>query len=142
MGSHGKVEMSNFSARCIGFPVFTGMAFMICAVLLSGCAQTPVIGAPLDHVKLVDGIYEGSYKAWPNSALVKVEIRGNTIMGIEIVEHRAWKGKKSESLISERIIRNQSTNVDAISGATNSSRVIMNAVQKAIEKALPGPRSQ
>jgi uncharacterized protein with FMN-binding domain len=35
----------------------------------------------------------------------------------------------------ERIIAQQSTRVDAVSGATNSSRVIMNAVQRAIEKA-------
>ncbi len=37
--------------------------------------------------------------------------------------------------ILERIIETQSTRVDVVSGATNSSRVIMNAVQKAIEKA-------
>jgi len=135
-------EMSNLIARNTALLAFKGIAFLIGAILLSGCAQTPIIGGPLDHVKLVDGIYEGSYKAWPNSALVQVEIRDNTIVGIEIVKHRAWKGRKSESLISERIIQNQSTNIDAISGATNSSRVIMNAVQKAIEKALPGPRSQ
>lgn len=127
--------MSNLIAGNAALLAFKGIAFLIGAISLSGCAQTPVIGAPLAHVKLVEGIYEGSYKAWPNSALVKVEIRDNTIVSIEIVEHRAWKGKKSESLISERIIQNQSTNVDAVSGATNSSMVIMNAVQKAIEKA-------
>ncbi|MBW2616212.1 MAG: FMN-binding protein [Deltaproteobacteria bacterium] len=133
--------MSNLSERYIGFPIFTVIAFVI-GVLLSGCAQTPIIGAHLDRATLVDGIYEGSYKAWPNRALVKVEIKDNTIVGIEIVEHWAWKGKKSESLISERIIQNQSTNVDAVSGATNSSRVIMNAVQKAIEKAYQRRLSQ
>ncbi|MBW1798100.1 MAG: hypothetical protein JRJ21_06810, partial [Deltaproteobacteria bacterium] len=91
-------EMSNLSERYIGFPIFTAIAFVI-GVLLSGCAQTPVIGTHLDRATLVDGIYEGSYKAWPNRALVKVEIKDNTIVGIEIVEHWAWKGKKSESLI-------------------------------------------
>ena len=137
MGGHGKVEMSNLIARNTALLAFKGIAFLIGAILFSGCAQTPMIGGPLDHAKLVDGIYEGIYKAWPNKALVKVEIKDNKIVGIEIVEHWAWKGKKSESLISKRIIQNQSTNVDAVSGATNSSRVIMNAVQKAIEKAFP-----
>ena len=47
----------------------------------------------------------------------------------------AWKGSKAESPIIKRIIENQSTDVDAVSGATNSSRVIMNAGQRAIEKA-------
>ena len=54
---------------------------------------------------------------------------------LKVVEHTARKGIKAEPIIPERIIENQSTNVDAVSGATNSSYVIMNAVQKAVEKA-------
>jgi uncharacterized protein with FMN-binding domain len=64
-----------------------------------------------------------------------VTIKRNAIVNIEIVEHQAWKGKQAESAILDRIIAEQSTNVDAVSGATNSSRVIMNAVQKAVEEA-------
>jgi len=134
--------MSNLIARNTVLLAFKGIAFLIGVILLFGCAQTRIIGGPLEHAKLADGVYEGSYKAWPNRALVKVEIKDNTIVGIEIVEHWAWKGKKSESLISKRIIQKQSTNVDAVSGATNSSRVIMNAVQKAIEKAYQRQLSQ
>lgn len=111
------------------------IGFLISAVLLFGCAETPIIGEPLDYVKLVDGVYEGNYRGGPNKALVKVTIKNNTIVNIEIVEHQAWKGKKAELPILKRIIENQSTDVNAVSGATNSSRVIMNAVQKAIEKA-------
>jgi uncharacterized protein with FMN-binding domain len=129
--------MSDLIARNNALLVFKGIAFLIGAILLSSCAQTPIIGGALDNAKLVDGVYEGRYKALLNMALVKVEIKDNAVVGIEIVEHWAWKGRESESVISERIIRNQSTNVDAVSGATNSSRVIMNAVQKAIEKAFP-----
>ena len=114
------------------------IGLLISGVLLFGCAETLIIGTPLGHVKLVDGVYEGSYRGGPNSALVKVTIKDNTIVNIEIVTHRAWKGKKAELPILKRIIENQSTDVDAVSGATNSSRVIMNAVQKAIEKASQG----
>ena len=89
----------------------------------------------MDRAKLVDGIYEGSYREGPNSALVKVTIKGNAIVSIEIVEHQAWRGKQAESAVLERILATQSTDVDAVSGATNSSRVIMNAVHKAVEKA-------
>ncbi len=49
--------------------------------------------------------------------------------------HQTWKGGIAEETIIARIISSQSTRVDAVSGATNSSRVIMNAVQTAIEKA-------
>ena len=105
------------------------------SISLSGCKPTPIIGGPVDHEKLVDGIYEGSYKGGPNKASVKVTIKDKRIVGIEIVKHDAWKGKKAEPIIPKRIIEKQSARVDAVSGATNSSHVIMNAVQKAIEKS-------
>ena len=115
------------------------MPFMIGALLIGamllGCAQTPVIGAPVDHARLKDGTYEGSYRGGPNKASVQVTVKNNAIVAIDILEHQAWRGKKAEAAIVERIIAHQSTQVDAVSGATNSSRVIMNAVQNAIEKA-------
>ena len=128
----GKVGMYT-----IGLLLFAGIGLSLNATLLVGCSQAPVIGAPVDHTRLVDGIYEGNYRDGPNKALVRVTIKNNKIVNIEIVEHWAWKGKKAELIIVERVIANQSTRVDAVSGATNSSRVIMNAVQNAIEKAYP-----
>lgn len=99
-----------------------------------GKDKSPVLG-PIAAGELADGIYEGGHRAGPNKAVVKVRVQEGKIVEIEIVKHRAWKGKKAESIIPRRIIERQSTKVDAVTGATNSSRVIMNAVQKAIEKA-------
>ena len=127
--------MSKISKYTIGLLFLSCIGFLVSGTLLIGCAKTPVIGALVDHTKLADGIYEGSYRGGPNKALVKVTIKDNKIVNIEIIEHQAWKGKKAQVPIVERIIADQSTKVDAISGATNSSRVIMNAVQNAIEKA-------
>ena len=127
--------MHKVNAYIFSLISFIGIVFVISAMLLSGCAATPVIGEPIDRRKLKDGIYEGSYKGGPNKASVKVTIKHHSIVNIEIIEHQAWKGKKAEMPIVERIIASQSTKVDAVSGATNSSRVIMNAVHKAIEKA-------
>jgi uncharacterized protein with FMN-binding domain len=111
------------------------LGLLISELLLSGCAQTPVRGAPVKSARLTDGTYQGSYRGGPNKALVVVTIKDRKIVHIAIVEHQAWRGKKAEVPIVERIIATQSTQVDAVSGATNSSRVIMNAVQKAVEKA-------
>ena len=99
------------------------------------CAETPITGIPLMHAQLIDGTYQGSYRGGPNKAIVRVTVKNGKIAHITIVEHQAWRGKKAEGPIVERIIAEQSTNVDAVSGATNSSRVIMNAVQNAVEKA-------
>ena len=109
-------------------------ALLIGAMLL-GCAETPVTGAPVDHARLKDGTYEGSYRGGPNKASVQVTIKDSNIVNIEILQHQAWRGGIAEATIIERVIASQSTKVDAVSGATNSSRVIMNAIQNAIEKA-------
>ena len=108
--------------------------FLSCMLFLS-CAMTPPPESSIDPALLKDGIYEGSYRGGPNKAVVRVSIAEGKISSIKVVEHQAWRGRKAEKPIVERIIASQSTTVDAVSGATNSSRVIMNAVQNAVEKA-------
>jgi len=94
-----------------------------------------MIGGPLEQRKLKTGTYEGVYMGGPNKVVVMVTIEDNRIVHIEIVEHWELMGKEAESLTLKRIMEQQSTRVDAVSGATNSSLVIMNAVQLAVEKA-------
>jgi len=112
-----------------------GVACILLAILYAGCAATPMIGGPLEQRKLKAGTYEGVYRGGPNKAVVMVTIKDNRIVHIEMVEHWELWGKEAESLTLKRIIEQQSTLVDAVSGATNSSLVIMNAVQRAVEKA-------
>jgi uncharacterized protein with FMN-binding domain len=130
----GKSQIHQEKKYLSGLMYFAVSALLIGSMLL-GCAETPVTGAPVDHAKLKDGTYEGSYRGGPNKASVQVTIKDNNIVNIEILQHQAWRGGIAEATIVKRIIARQSTKVDAVSGATNSSRVIMNAVQIAIEKA-------
>jgi len=110
------------------------LAFLVHFFL--GCTMAPIRGAEIEEEKLADGVYEGSYRHGPNRAKVRVKISQGKIVDIELIKHFAsWKGDKANDIIPQRIIAEQSTAVDAVSGATNSSRVIMNAVQKALEKA-------
>jgi len=113
----------------------TGVRLFLCCLLFLSCAMTPPPGSSIDPALLRDGIYEGSYRGGPNKAVVRVSIAAGKISSIKVVKHQAWRGRKAEQPIVERIIATQSTTVDAVSGATNSSRVIMNAVQNAVEKA-------
>jgi len=115
--------------------MYFAISALFIGIMLLGCAETPVTGGRVDHARLKDGTYEGSYRGGPNKASVQVTIKDNNIVEIKILQHQAWRGSMAEAKIVERIIASQSTKVDAISGATNSSRVIMNAVQNAIEKA-------
>lgn len=109
---------------------------VFCLFLFSaGCATTPPIPTgKVDHQELVDGMYEGSYRRGPMKARVKITIENQRISSIDLLEHDTWKGKEAEEIIP-RIIQEQSTDVDTVSGATMSSRVIMNAVQNAVDKA-------
>jgi uncharacterized protein with FMN-binding domain len=122
----------------LGPLAFTVMSIMVAAIILFGCAKTEVIRGDITPSNLMDGVYKGSYSKGPNKAVVMVTIKNGRIKDILLKRHRAWKGKKAGPIVIQRIIKNQSTRVDAVSGATNSSIVIMNAVQKAIEKAYAG----
>ncbi len=132
--------MCKFKTHAFRLQIFAAIAFLICGTVFFSCAPTAVIGKPVDPAKLADGTFKGSYRGGPNKAIVEVTIKDNSIVNIKIIQHQAWKGKKAEETIVERILARQSTRVDAVSGATNSSNVIMNAVQLAIEKAGLGSK--
>jgi uncharacterized protein with FMN-binding domain len=109
----------------------TGLFFFI-----FGCASTPTPKrGPLNPELVADGVYEGSATVWPVKAVVKVAIENKRIARIDILEHRTMLGGPAEEVIPAKIIEKQSTNVDAVSGATMSSDAIMNAVESAIEGA-------
>ncbi len=108
----------------------------VCCMFLLACVRAPLPLIPPHESKLVDGTYEGAYSSWPNKAVVAVTVQNGSISDVRILSHRAsWIGEKAEKDIPLRIIEKQSAEVDAVSGATNSSWVIMNAAQNALEKA-------
>ena len=111
------------------------MALSAVAIVFSGCGTSPTVSGPVAKERLVDGVYEASHAQLPNIATVRVTIKDHRIADIQIVSHLALKGKKAEGPIVRRIIEKQSTQVDAVTGATNSSYTLMKAVQKAIDKA-------
>jgi uncharacterized protein with FMN-binding domain len=116
-------------------PAIISYVLILLGFTALGSSSAGVVLGPVYGGKLADGVYEGIHRAGPNKAVVKVTVQEGKIVEIEIVKHRAWRGKRAESIIPRRIIERQSTKVDAVTEATNSSRVIMNAAQKAIEKA-------
>lgn len=90
--------------------------------------------APIHMVKLSeisDGSYEGEYSVFPVRAKVSVQVVNHEIREIDILEHHHGKGAKGEA-ITDTIISQQSLEVDAISGATYSSLVIIKAVEDAL----------
>ena len=70
-----------------------------------------------------DGVYIGEYDVDFIYAKVEVTVQNGEITNINILEHRHERGKTAE-VITDSIVDEQKIDVDAISGATNSSTVI------------------
>jgi uncharacterized protein with FMN-binding domain len=85
--------------------------------------------------RIADGDYVGEYDVGYIYAKVDVSVENGTIKRIDILEHRNERGGPAES-ITDAIIAKQSLQVDAVSGATNSSRVIKKAVENALEQGI------
>lgn len=85
----------------------------------------------VDLNKIPDGSYIGDCDVDFIYAKVKVTVVKGTITNIDLLEHKNERGSKAET-ITDDIVREQKINVDTVSGATNSSKVIMQAVENAL----------
>ena len=81
-----------------------------------------------------DGVYIGEYDVNFIYARVEVTVQNGEITNINILEHRHERGKTAE-VIADSIVDEQKIDVDAISGATNSSTVIKKAVENALKSS-------
>jgi uncharacterized protein with FMN-binding domain len=88
----------------------------------------------IDIESLKPGIYIGEYSVPPVSATVEVTVENGRIEEIELLDHGNGMGQPAEIIIDD-IVDEQSLEVDIISGATYSSRVIVKAVEDALLKA-------
>jgi len=88
----------------------------------------------IDLSNVPDGIYEGSYDADLIKVKVLVDVKDHKITNIDLVQHENGKGAPGEAVIPE-VIESQSLEVDAVSGATNSSKVILKSIELAITSA-------
>ena len=78
-----------------------------------------------------DGTYVGEYDAGYIYAKVEVMIEDGRIASINLMEHRNERGKTAEVIV-DNVVATQKIDVDAVSGATNSSNVIKKAIENAV----------
>ena len=84
-----------------------------------------------------DGEYLGKASAYNGNVEVKVTISGGKINAIDIVKTKDDEEYffDAQKKVIPEILEKQSTDVDAVAGATTSSEGIAHAVQKALEQA-------
>ena len=87
-----------------------------------------------DLTLIHDGTYFGTFDAILISADVEVTVIDHKITEI-LLEHRNDRGASAE-IITGDVLMQQSLKVDTISGATNSSKVILKAIENALESGL------
>lgn len=85
----------------------------------------------IDLNSIENGTYVGEYDVNFIYAKVEVTIQDGKIANINLLEHKNDRGQLAEQII-DKIIAEQSLDVDVISSATNSSKVIKKAIENAI----------
>lgn len=79
-----------------------------------------------------NGVYVGECDVDMIYAKVEVAVHNGAIADIRILEHKNERGQAAEAVV-ERIVSEQRIDVDAVSGATNSSVVLKKAVENALK---------
>lgn len=100
--------------------------------------QQTVKNMTFENTKLSDvkdGTYIGNCNVNLISAKVEVVVNGGKITNINILEHKNERGQKAEKIIG-KVLNEQKIDVDAISGATNSSKVIKKAIEDALKQGV------
>ncbi len=87
-----------------------------------------------------DGVYEGSANGMGGAVKVTVTVSGGKITAVEVGEHNETAGISDPAIeqIPAKIVEAQSTDVDAVAGATVTSE----AIKEAVKAALSGEGTQ
>ena len=119
------------------------LVFLLCVHIYFGLSSFSSYKKAIQEIQITeidienvdDGVYEGECNVGYIYAHVRVTIDNNQIRKVELLEHRNERGGAAQVIPGE-IVKKQSVCVDAVSSATNSSKVI----EKAVENALTGEK--
>lgn len=126
----------------------TTIAIRVVILLLAGGAVAATItgSARLEkyrrmeiaHVEpafIPDGVYQGSARDGNFTYVVKVTVRGKTIVKVVSEVNRSSLYARYAEGVFTRVINNQSPAVDVITGATTTSKMLLKAVEDALSRA-------
>lgn len=115
------------------------LILVLVAGTMAACGGGKVDGGDNGDVTsgYTDGVYEGEGEGFGGTITVSVEVVDGKIASVDIVDHGETDGVSDPAIeeIPAAIVAGNSTDVDAVSGATYSSEGIMEAVENALEAA-------
>ena len=107
-----------------------------CTIIFTVLLMLIATSAPALAVTYRDGVYPGvSPESIYGKVRLKVKIVEGKITDIIYQEIPDWDTEKVETMMRDAIIKNQSTEVDEVTGATVSYELIQNAVDDALTTA-------
>jgi uncharacterized protein with FMN-binding domain len=90
----------------------------------------------VDLAKVRDGAYEGDFTYGGFTYEVSVTVASHQIKDIGVVKNRATNPAKKAERALKLVLEQQRNNVDAVSGATTTSKALLKAVENALNKGL------
>ncbi|MEI7885357.1 MAG: FMN-binding protein [Clostridia bacterium] len=89
---------------------------------------------PISISEQPDGIYEGSYSGgrWSNRVVVTIE--AGKITDINILESVLIEKPEITSKLIAKVLAKQDLTIDAVSGATVTSKAYLKAIEQALKK--------
>ena len=85
----------------------------------------------IDMETVEDGIFEGRSELAPVKVDVKVLVKNHKLIKVELLRHECGLGHPADVIV-DKMVEQNTWDVDAVSGATVSSEIIKNAVNKAL----------
>ena len=82
---------------------------------------------------IADGVYSGHSKLGPVSVVVEAHVENHKLTKVDLIRHDCGLGHPAD-VLAEKMVEQNTFDVDAVSGATVSSEVIKNAVNKALRQ--------
>lgn len=106
--------------------------------VLSRQAEQRLDAVPVTRISAVeDGIYEGEAETALVKVTVLVTVADHQIRDIQLTRHENGRGAPAEAMLAE-MVRQNTSEVDTVSGATMSSKTIRAAVRNALAKGRSG----
>lgn len=100
-------------------------------------SQTEQTGQSDQEMSFTAGSYEGTAEGYAGPLTVNVELSDSKIESVEVTDHSETDGIGTNAIqqLPEHIVETQSTDVEAVSGATLSSEAIIEATESALEES-------
>ncbi len=88
----------------------------------------------VDLSRVPDGTYEGSFAYGSFSYVVSAQVENGRIVSVDILQNRTTKRALMAEGIVSRVLAEQRTDVDAVAGATTTSKALLKALENALAR--------